>query len=177
LKRLILLAIFISICTPHVSASYPQGFEYTVFSNSELIVAGVVTHIDRVEINGVTYDSIIIVAVEKWLKGEGPSEEIRIHRQGIGGLTGSADILEPFEEGEVVILCLRKASMGFYDIVSGEMGVKRVTKTEISLPLRFGNENPVWIRSLEVWSIIIIGVLGVLINQITTRSRKPSLDK
>lgn len=175
MKRLILLAIFILICTPHVSASYPQGFEYTVFSKSELIVAGVVTHIDRVEINGVTYDSIIIVAVEKWLKGEGPSEEIRIHRQGIGGLTGSADILEPFEEGEVVILCLRKASMGFYDIVSGEMGVKRETKTEINLPLQFGNGYTVWIRSLEAWSIIIIGILGVLINQLTTKPRKSSL--
>ena len=170
-----LLAIFFSISITQVSASYPQGFEYTVFSNSELIVAGVVTHVDRVEINGVTYDSIIIVAVERWLKGDGPTDEIRIHRHGIGGLSGSADILEPFEVGEVVILCLRKASMGFYDIVSGEMGVRRVTKTEINLPLRFGIENTIWIRSLEVWLIIIIGILGVFINYHATRARKSSL--
>jgi len=170
-----LLAIFFSICTTQVSASYPQGFEYTIFSKSELIVSGVVTHVDRVEINGVTYDSIIIVAVEKWLKGDGPTDEIRIHRQGIGGLSGSADILEPFEVGEVVVLCLRKASMGFYDIVSGEMGVRRVTKTEINLPLRFGNENTIWIRSLEIWFIIIIGILGVFLNHHATRARKSSL--
>ena len=172
---LVLLALFVTIYTPCVSASYPQGFEYTVFSKSELIVSGVVTHVDRVEINGVTFDSIIIVAVERWLKGVGPLDEIRIYRQGIGGLSGSADILEPFEVGEVVILCLRKASMGFYDIVSGEMGVRRITKTEIKLPFRIGNENSFWIRSLEVWVIIIIGILGVFLNHHATRSRKSSL--
>ena len=158
-----------------MSASYPQGFEYTVFSKSELIVSGVVTHVDRVEINGVTFDSIIVLEVERWLKGDGPNDEIRIHRQGIGGLSGSADILEPFEEGEVVILCLRKASMGFYDIVSGERGVRRVINTEINLPFRVGNENSIWIRSPEVWFIIIIGILGVFINHHATRSRKPSM--
>ena len=175
MKVLILLVLFTTLFTPYVSASYPQGFEYTVFSKTELIVSGVVTNVDRVEINEVTYDSIIVVEVERWLKGDGPTDEIRIHRQGIGGLSGSADILEPFEEGEVVILCLRKASMGFYDIVSGEMGVRRVTKTEINLPFRIGNENPVWIRSLEVWLIIIIGIIGVFINHHATKSPKSSL--